>query len=78
MIDNITQSKLILMAYGELNDEHNLEMQALIASNEIVRKEWFDIKNSIDQIENKYLKPSENSIKKILNHNMDSKKLNTI
>ena len=77
MLDTFTLDKLILLAYNELNDENTLEMQALIATDEKVRKEWFEIKKSIDTLESKYAKPSESSIQRILEQSKNSNSLKT-
>lgn len=78
MLDQNTLNKLILLAYNELNDEDTLEMQALIASNEKIRSEWFEIKNSKEAIDQNQSKPSENSIEKVMQHLRKTRQLKAI
>lgn len=78
MLDQNTLNKLMLLAYNELNDEETLKIQALIASDEKVRKEWFDIKNAKEIISKHPSKPSESSLEKIMRHLRETNPLKAI
>jgi hypothetical protein len=78
MLDQNTLNKLMLLAYHELNDEEALKMQALIASDEKVRKEWFEINKSKEIISKHPSKPSESSLEKIMQHLRETNSLKAI
>lgn len=66
MTDNILSLKLLQLAYHELNDEEAIAVQALIASDEKIRKEWFDIQTAMEYMDLRLAKPSESSVQQVL------------
>jgi hypothetical protein len=78
MIQLSTQDQLLLMAYGELNNNDARALQEQIQADEQLAKEWYSILRLIGRLDKFSLSPSDTSLKIVLEHSYKTEHLQEI
>lgn len=78
MVQISTSDQLLLMAYGELNNEDARTLQEQLKSDNDLAKEWHSILRLTGKLDKVSLSPSETSLKIVLEHSYKTEHLQEI
>jgi hypothetical protein len=78
MIQTSTQNLLVLHAYGETTETQKQQLACEMAKDETLREEWMELVRAKRMLNTKLKRPSETSIRIIMEHSHKTEHLQEI